>query len=224
MRRPALALLALATAASAQERTYVDVGSPNFQPLPIAVAPFQGEGAAEIADAVRSDLALSGLFDVLDPKGFLADPAEGYAAPSIRFARWADVGADGLAKGRVRRAGADLEGDLHLYEVRAGREVLATTARASAADPRALGHRLADAVVRYYTHEPGVFSTRIVAVRKAKGTFELVLFDVDGKNPRALLSERAIMLTPAWRPDGREILVTSYRAGRPEIWSYALAD
>src|SRR5512133_2033205 len=227
MRRVLLAALAVASTAAAQERSYVDVGSPNFQPLPIAVQTFQGDGdvrAAEVSDVVRSDLALSGLFDVLDPKGFLADPAEGFAAPSIRFARWADVGADGLAKARVRRAGAELEGDLHLYEVRAGREVLATTARAAASDPRALGHRLADAIVRYYTREPGVFSTRIVAIRKAKGLFELVLFDADGKNPRVLLSERAIMLTPAWSPDGRRVLVTSYRAGRPEIWVYGVAD
>jgi TolB protein len=223
----AFALLAVPGTPRPQERPTLIIGSPSFQPLPIAVATFQGEGdvrGAEVSDVVRSDLALSGLFDVLDPKGFLADPAEGFAAPSIKFARWADVGADGLVKARVRRAGGDLEGDLHLYEVRAGREVLATTARAAAADPRALAHRLADAVVRYYTHEPGVFSTKIVAIRKARGTFELVLFDADGKNPRVLLSERAIMLTPAWRPDGREILVTSYRGGRPEIWSYRLAD
>ncbi|HEY6100159.1 MAG TPA: protein TolB, partial [Anaeromyxobacter sp.] len=184
--------LALALPAAAQQRPYIDVGSPTFQPLPIAVADFQGEGDArgrEVSDVVRSDLALSGVFDVLDPKGFLADPAEGYAAPAIRFARWADVGAEGLAKARVRRASAELEGELHLYEVRAGREALATTVRTSAADPRALGHRIADEIVRYYTREPGVFSTRIVAIRKARGVYELVLFDSDGRNPRTLLSE-----------------------------------
>jgi TolB protein len=78
--------------------------------------------------------------------------------------------------------------------------------------------------VRHYTREPGVFSTKIAAIRKARGLFELVLFDVDGKNPRVLLSERSILLTPSWRPDGKELLVTSYRAGRPEIWSVRLAD
>ncbi len=224
MRRLAVALLALASAADAQDRIYVDVGSPNFQPLPIAVAPFQGEAASTVAEVVRSDLALSGLFDVLDPKGFLADAAEGLAAPSIRFARWADVGADGLAKARIRRIGAELEGELHLYEVRAGREVLVKTLRAPAADARSLAHRFADEIVRHYTREPGVFSTRVVAIRKARGLFELVLFDVDGKNPRVLLSERTILLAPAWRPDGSEILVTSYRSGHPELWTYRLAD
>jgi TolB protein len=222
-----LALLGAPRSARPEERPTLVIGSPTFQPLPVAVAPFQGEGdarAADVADVVRSDLALSGLFELLDPKGFLADPAEGFAAPSIRFARWADVGADGLVKARLRRVGGELVGELHLYEVRAGREALSSTSRVPAADPRALGHRFADEIVRHYTGEPGVFGTRIAAIRKARGLFELVVLDADGKDPRVLLSERAILLTPAWRPDGREILVTSYRAGRPEIWSYRLAD
>jgi TolB protein len=223
----ALALPAPALPAASPQRPYIDVGSPTFQPLPIAVADFQGVGEVrgrEVSDVVRSDLALSGLFDVLDPKGFLADATEGYAAPSIRFTRWADVGAEALAKARVRLSGGNLEADLHLYEVRAGREGLATTVRAPASDARAVGHRIADEIVHYYTGEPGVFGTKIAAIRKARGVFELVLLDADGKNPRALLSERTILLMPTWRPDGNEILVTSYRSGRPEIWAYRLAD
>ena len=227
-------LAALVTAASvasaaAPERPTITIGSPNFQPLPIAVAPFQGDGegrtATETTDVVRSDLALSGLFDVLDPRGFLADPAEGYAAPAIRFARWSDVGAEGLAKARVR-AGADggLSAELHLYEVRAGREVLAKNVQAPAGDPRAAGHRIADEIVRYYTHEPGVFSTKLVAIRKARGQWDLVMVDVDGRNPRVLLSERTILLAPVFRPDGGAVLVTSYRSGRPELWLFTLAD
>jgi TolB protein len=231
MTRPLL-LLALAASAApalAQERTYIDVGSPDFRPLPIAVAPFQGEGDARevasiVSGVVRADLTLSGIFDVLDPRGFLADAGEGLSAPTIRFARWADVGAEGLVKARVRQAGAELEGEIHLYEVRAGREVLREVHRVTAADARALGHRFADDVVSYYTREPGVFRTKIVAIRKRGNQRELVMFDVDGKNPRVLLSETALLLMPAWRPDGREILVTSYRGGRPELWAYRLAD
>lgn len=222
------AIAAAPAAATAQARPTLVIGSPSFQPLPIAVADFAAEGdprtGKDVADVVRGDLALSGLFDVLDPKGFLADPGEGYAATSIRFARWADVGAEGLVRARVRRDGADQVADLHVYEVRAGRETLARTIRAAATSPRLLGHRIADAVVRLYTGEPGVFSTQIAAIRKARGIFELVLFDVDGRNPRVVLSERSILLTPTWRPDGKELLLTSYRSGRPELWAFRLAD
>jgi TolB protein len=89
---------------------------------------------------------------------------------------------------------------------------------------RTLGHRIADAVLRYYTQEPGIFSTRIAAVRKTKEGRELILFDVDGKRPQVLLAEKLLILMPAWRPDGKELLVTSYRNGRPELWAYRLAD
>ncbi len=228
VRRLALALLAVAAVpALAQERPSIVVGSPDFRPMPIAVAAFQGEGdaraeAAQVSEVVRGDLVLSGLFDVLDPRGFLADPMEGFTAPAIRFSRWADVGAEGLAKARVRRAGAELEGELHLYEVRAGREVLTRSLRAG--EPRALAHRIADEIVRHYTREPGIFSTQLVAVRKGRGTWDLVAADVDGGNARVLLSERSILLAPAWRPDGREILVTSYRTGRPQLFAFRLSD
>ena len=224
----ALALLALLVPAAPRgaDRPTLVIGSPAFQPLPIAVAGFGAEGDSraglETTEVVRGDLALSGLFDVLDPKGFLADPAEGFAPSSIRFARWSDIGAEGLVRARVRRDGPDQVAELHVYEVRAGRELLSTTVRAPQA--RALGHRVADAIVKVYTGERGAFSTQIAAIRKAKGIFELVLFDADGRNPRVLLSERSILLAPAWRPDGREILLTSYRAGRPELWAFRLAD
>ncbi len=224
----ALAALAAALPALAQERPTLTIGSPNFQPLPIAVAQFQGEGgdarAGEVTEVVRGDLTLSGLFDVLDPRGFLADPSEGWAAPTIRFARWTDVGAEGLVKARMRQVAGTLEGELHLYEVRAGREVLVKRVSAQASDPRGLAHRISDEIVRYYTREPGVFSTKLVAIRKIRGAYELVMLDADGKNPRVLLSERTILLAPAWRPDGGAVLLTSYRNGRPELWLYTLAD
>jgi len=173
---------------------------------------------------VRADLALSGLFDVLDPKSYLADPNEGLAVAAVAFRRWADVGADGLAKALVKGDGGQLSGELHLYEVRAGREAMSRTLRVPAGQARALGHAMADEIVRYYTHEPGAFSTRIAAVRKTGDLYQLVTVDVDGKNPEVLLSEKDILLLPAWKPDGSELLVTSYRTGRPELWAFRLAD
>jgi TolB protein len=178
--------------------------------------------AREACETVRGDLALSGLFKVLDPKGFLADPAEGISAASIKFPRWGDVGAEGLVKARIGRSDdGQANAEYALFDVRAGRE-LVTGGESGGA--RALGHRIADAVLRAYTREPGVFSTQIAAVRKTKEGRELVLFDVDGKRAQVLLSEKLLILMPAWRPDGKELLVTSYRNGRPELWTYRLAD
>ncbi len=226
--RPIAAVLALVPALAAAQRTYIEVGSPNFQPLPIAVAPFSAEAGAqaeatEMTQVLRADLSLSGLFDVLDPKGFLADPSEGLTAPSIRFSRWADVGADGLVKALVRRSPTEVAGEFHLFEVRAGREVLSQTYRGAPSSARQLAHRFADDVVQYYTREPGVFRTRILAVRKTGAGREIVAFDVDGQRAEVLHRDAGIVLLPAWRPDGKAILFTAYRNGRPELWTLDLA-
>jgi TolB protein len=220
-------LLAAAPALATAQRTYIEVGSPNFQPLPIAVAPFRADAAAQAAatelnGVLRNDLVLSGLFDVLDPKSFLADPAEGLTAPTIRFSRWADVGADGLVKALVRSTPGRLVGEFRLFEVRAGREVLARAHEGDPSQARALAHGFADEVIEYYTREPGVFRTRILALRKQGAARELVVFDVDGARPEVVYRDPGIVLLPSWRPDGKGLLFTSFRSGRPELWALDL--
>jgi TolB protein len=229
MRLLAALLLLAPLAAPAQQRQYVDVGSPDFQPLPLAIAPFRAEGdtqaaATEIAQVLRDDLLLSGLFELVDPAAFLADAGEGVAAPTIRFTRWADVGAEGLAKAVVRRVNGKLAAEFHLYEVRAGREALQRTHEGGPKDARALAHRFADDVVRHYTGERGVFQSRIAAFRKAKAGRELVLFDVDGKGAEVAYREPDVALLPAWRPDGQELLFTSFRSGAPSLWALHVSD
>jgi TolB protein len=222
----ALGLL-LAPSLALAQRTYIEVGSPNFRPLPIAVPAFRADAAAqnsaaELGQVLRSDLVLSGLFEVLDPKGFLAEPDEGFTATSIRFARWSDVGADGLVKAVVRSGPSEITGEFHLFEVRAGREVLSSLHRSTPASARRLAHRFADEIVQYYTREPGVFRTRVAVLRRAATGREIVAFDVDGQNPEVLYRDPGIVLLPAWRPDGKAMVFTTYRSGRPELWTLDL--
>jgi len=226
LKKTLLFALALAAAPHARaQRLVIDVGSPDFRPLPIAIPAFRADAAAaaeaaEMAEVLRRDLQLTGLFELLDPRSFLAPADEGLTAPFIKFGRWSDVGAAALAKAQVRR-GADLSGEFHLFEVRAGKEVLSPVHRGPPGSARQLAHAFADDVVRYYTREPGVFRTRIAAFRKARGGRELVLWDVDGRSAEVVYRDQVALL-PAWRPDGKAILFTSYRGGRPELWELDL--
>ena len=227
MNRFLASLLICLPSAALGQRQYIDVGSPDFRPLALAVPAFQSgpdaqAEATETAQTLRDDLVLTSVFELLDPRSFLADPREGFAASQIRFTRWADIGAEGLIKAIVRREGALVSGELHLYEVRAGREVLYRVYRERT--PRAVAHRFADDILQYYTREPGVFRTRIAVVRRGKGTREIVAFDADGKGSEVLYRDGAILLLPNWRPDGGEILFTSYRGGKPEIWALRVSD
>jgi TolB protein len=113
--------------------------------------------------------------------------------------------------------GPELSADLHLFEVRAAREVVTSSQRGPLGSARTLAHRFADEVVRYYTREPGVFRTRLAAFRHGREGRELVVMDVDGKAQEVVYRE-PVALLPSWRPDGQAILFTSYRGGRPELW------
>jgi TolB protein len=226
-RLPLLALLAglLLPATAPAQRLVIDVSAPDFRPLPLAIPAFRADpaaqaDAAEVADVLRRDLLLSGLFDLLDPKSFLAAPDEGIGAPFIKFGRWSDVGAEGLVKAQVKR-GAELVAEFHLFEVRAAKEVLTQAYRGPPGSARQLAHRFADDVVRYYTREPGIFRTRIAAFRHARAGRELVVMDVDGKGAEVVWRDEVALL-PAWRPDGHAILFTSYKGGRPELWELDL--
>ncbi len=218
--------LALAAGPARADRPTVVVDAPDFRPLPLAVAPFLSAGepaaAGAAVDLLRRDLALSGLFELLDPRSFLADPGEGLAAGAIAFGRWTDVGADGLVKAQLGRDADGLTAELRVYDVRAAREVLSR--HLSAPDARGLAHAMADEIVRLYTGEPGIFRTRIAAVRTVPEGRQLVVADADGGDLQILLTERALLLMPAWSPDGRSILVTSFRGGGPELWIYRLAE
>jgi TolB protein len=224
----ALAAALLVPPAARAQVARIEVGAPHVRPLPIAVAPFQGDAgsqaeALEIQQTLAADLARSGLFQVLDPRSFLALPTEGIATSEVAFRRWRDVGADGLVKARMHREGSELVSEFRLFEVGAGREALAATLRGPAALPRALAHRFADEIVRYYTREPGVFSTHVAAIRRRAGARELVVYDADGRNGTVVAGDK-IMLLPAWRPDGGALAYTSYRGGKPEIWVVDLAS
>jgi len=227
MRRLLALLLAVLPAAALAQRQYIDVGSPDFRPLALAMPPYPAAGDLQVQAnetwlVVRDDLSLTGIFELLDPRSFLADPREGTAAASIRFRRWADVGAEGLVKVQLRRDGTLLAAELHLYDVRGAREVLYRVLRERS--PRALAHQIANDLVQYYTREPGIFRTRIAAIRKVQGGREIVLLDADGKDPEVVYREAGILLLPSWRPDGGEILFTSYRTGKPEVWALRLSD
>src|SRR5947199_380957 len=73
-------------------------------------------------------------------------------------------------------------------------------------------HRVGDDVVRFFTHEPGVFLTRIAWVRESESGKQVMVSDWDGFGVQPLTGA-SINLLPSWSPDGRMIAFTSFREG-----------
>jgi TolB protein len=214
------------------KRAVIEIGNPDFRPYPIALPDARdlsgGSSPSEPAQAItrtlRYDFQLSPIFKVLDPKSFVADPKkEGLAAASINFSDWVSVGADGLVKAGITAGSASLRAELRFYDVGSGREVLKKSYDGKPTDARRFAHQFANEVVNYLTGQKGIFTTKIVAVRKSSNTRELVVMDVDGEGVSQVTNNGSINLLPAWSRNGRELLFTSYFKHNPNLYSIPLA-
>jgi TolB protein len=226
----ALAVLAsqplLARAADAPAtRPSIDISGATFKPLPLAVPEIRGTGdkavLKEIDEALVSDLQASGIFEVLDRKGFLATGTEGMRTEDINFKHWLDVGADGLVKVAVSVSAGEISSEARLYTVGGAHEELKINPSVPGENPRQLAHRIANQLFRFYTKEPGVFESKMAYVKKTGINKDVCYADWDGHHERCF-TQGGLNLLPAWSPDGSKIAFTSYRAGNPDIFVYDL--
>jgi TolB protein len=216
--------------AEAQAPIVGDVEGGEFRPFPIAVTELRlapgSDGAKANASlvtrVVRDDLALSGAFQVLDPKSFI--DTDGITQSTVRFPDWMNVGAQGLVKMQLKEDGNKLTVELHAFEVATQKEGLNKSIDGSKENVRGLGHAIADEVFRYFTGEPGVFRTKIAFVQKVQGEKQIFVMDIDGNNAVQLTKGGSLNLLPSYSPDGRSILFTSYRADNPDLWELTIAD
>ncbi len=206
--------------ARAGGRAIIDVTGAQFQPLPLAVAPVKGPAQAvkPLAGTLQNDLDLSGLFQLLDPRSFLASPSEGLSASEIDFTKWTAVGASALVKGQVLATSSGYDVELRLFDVNRGTQSLTGSYSTSKMSLGHIAHDFANRIYQYFTGEKGVFDTRIAFVKRYGDSKELFVSDFDGHNQVALTGGKGLNLLPAWSADGRRIVFTSFRNGSPMLY------
>jgi TolB protein len=221
--RLAASLLVLALPAlAAADRPVLEISGATFRPYPLAVPAAQASGdpavAAQLDEALLFDLGISGIFDVIPRKAYLADAKEPWEAEQIAWPRWSDVAAQGLVKIHV----APGKATFRLFDVAGRKQELERTVEAK--EPRRLGHLIANELTRYFTHEPGPFDTQLAYVRRTKGAKEVWISDFDGAARFAVTERGGITMLPAWAPRADQVAFTYYRRtpqypnGKPEIW------
>jgi TolB protein len=228
----ALGLAALSAAGPALADITVDVNQAAVQPLPIAIAPFDGpQVGAQISGVVAADLARSGLFRPLDAATFREQPN---VSVTPTFDSWKAISAQALLVGGVS-TGADgrLSVDFRLWDVYAGDQLVGTRLTATPDSWRTIAHQIADAVYEKLTGEKGYFDTRVVFVAesgpKTHRVTRLAIMDQDGANPSYLTDGSAMVFAPRFstrrqeitymvlRPTGAAIYLKNLDTGREEI-------
>jgi len=196
----------------------IEITGAGGQRIPVAIAPFAGEGALPpgITSIVRADLERSGLFRALQVPPLVPQPTE---ASNVNYAEWKSRLADALVLGSVAaRSDGRFEVRFRLYDVVKQSPIGGVAYTMSRDQLRATAHRIADYVYEKLTGEKGVFSTKIAYVVKRGARYELQVADDDGANEEAMLVSNEPIISPAWSPNGKRIAYVSFQNKKPIVY------
>ena len=213
----------------------VDITRGNLNPLPVAVSPlfqdnkskneFQRELnfddlGSEISKVVENNLKQSGLFNPLSKDAFLQKPDIAHLKP--RFEDWALIKAQALITGKVSISNGKLKVEFRLWDVLAGREMLALAFTTVPNNWRRVGHIITDKVYERLTGEKGYFDTRIIYVSeeglKTQRVKKLAIMDQDGFNTKYLTLGNELVLTPRFNPTNQMVTYLSYFRNLPRVY------
>ncbi len=211
----------------ANGKVYLDIDSPAFQKLPIAIADFKplrpAVGKSDLpvwfADALSRDLLLTGYFSVIDRRAFLEDPGKAeITEEGTRFGDWSTIGAEYLVKGGYQMDDRELVIELRLFDVTKGTLVVGKKYIGKPDDKSRIVRQFANEILLALTGEAGVFDTRIAFVKKSPSASELYTINFDGSDLRRITHYNSLTLSPRWSPDGRRLAFTSFKDGNPDIY------
>ncbi|MDY6844867.1 MAG: Tol-Pal system beta propeller repeat protein TolB [Thermodesulfobacteriota bacterium] len=207
-------------------KVYLDIESPYFKRLPIAIPDFfeigSSEGGSsikkEISAVIRDDLTISGYFNVIKEEAYIDKPNSPLYYQHLNFSNWAIIGAEGLIIGNFTISGNFFVLEARLYDVIENKLVLGKRYIGEKSKLRITLHKFADDVIEEITGEKGIFSSKIAFVTTENENTELYVIDVDGYGLKRVTYHNSIILSPHWTPDGTVIGFISYKTGRPEAY------
>ena len=213
----------------------VDITRGNLDPLPIAISPLHVESNSEnfelenkteinfgleISSIIENNLKRSGLFNPLNKESFVQKPDIAHLKP--RFEDWQLIKAQALVTGKTLLINGKLRVEFRLWDIVAGKEMLALAFTTIPDNWRRIGHMISDKIYQRLTGEEGYFDTRIIYVSeegpKTQRIKKLAIMDQDGANVRYLTLGNELVLTPRFNPTNQLITYLSYFRNLPRVY------
>ena len=213
----------------------VDITRGNLNPLPVAVSPLFIDSTSEnkiskelgnlnigleISTIIENNLKKTGLFNPLNQDAFIQKPDIAHLKP--RFEDWQLIKAQALITGKVEMLENNLRVEFRLWDILAGREMLALAFTTVPNNYRRVGHIITDKVYQRLTGEQGYFDTRIIYVAeegpKTQRIKKLAIMDQDGANTKYLTLGNELVLTPRFNPTNQMVTYLSYFRNLPRVY------
>jgi TolB protein len=168
------------------------------------------KGTPEIAEklkiceaTIRNDLEYSLYFDIYTDTSLLLTPVKKTGV---------------VAKGSCR----DNQLSVDLIDFQS-HERIAQLLYSLEKEARAVGHKVADEIIRVLTGETGICQTKIVFSYKRDAGKEIGMIDYDGYNFATLTANGNYNLFPCWSPDVQRVLYSTYAGSRLNLYILDLA-
>ncbi|HWS69880.1 MAG TPA: Tol-Pal system beta propeller repeat protein TolB [Steroidobacteraceae bacterium] len=202
----------------------VEVTKGQEDAIPIAIVPFNSptEAAAsfDVSQLVSDDLARSGRFKSMARTDMIEQPHMG---ASIAFDDWRRLNNDYIVVGQVQLLGPDRYNIVfELYNVLNRQRLLGYQISANKAGLRLASHQVADMVFQKILGVRGAFATRVAYVsvlgHLPNKSYQLVVADADGMNPRVVMQSNEPLMSPSWSPEGQSLAYVSFEGKLPTVY------
>src|ERR1700733_3066353 len=232
MNKQLICLALLAVSLVSPWRAYgefvVEVTKGQTEAIPLAVVPFASAQLAaasfDVAQLVSDDLARSGRFKTMDRKDMIDQPHSG---ANVAFDDWRRLNNDYIVVGSMQADATDHYSITYeLYNVLTKQRLLGFQISSNRPGLRSAAHQIADAVFEKILGIRGAFSTRIAYIsvlgQVPNRSYQLIVADADGENPRVVMQSREPLMSPSWSPDGLSLAYVSFEDRVPTIYVQTL--
>jgi TolB protein len=192
--------------------------------IPLALPEFVVRSASPDAQAAAREIHTVLANDVRYSRVFQPLPSEYYRyiaalnPDKIAFKDWASIQARYLLAGEIKD---DTSGrtvfEGRLYDVRGENYVIGKRYQLEAGSLRLIAHRMADELLVRIGEKP-IFSTKLAFVSNRDGNDEIYMMDYDGGSQTRITYNKIKDYMPAWSPDQRSIVYTSYKKGNADLY------
>ena len=173
-----------------------------------------GDFSQILSQIVRDDLSQSGYFRLVEASETMP------AGMSLgeKFQELKSAGAEVMADGQFSLKEEKMVLNGRLYDLTNNRQITGRAYRGKKNDFRQIAHRFSDEIVYRFAGIKGIAHTKIAFVHQEGRNKELYLVDYDGHNLEKLTFDYSLGLFPAWSPDGKTLLYTTFKKGNPDLY------
>ena len=168
---------------------------------------------------LKNDLRLSEIFLQISPNIYKNLEQKEMGRKEVDLWAWHQLGVQWLIKAEYSiMPGGKLSLTFRLYDTVSEKFLLGK--RYSVTEKKFLRkviHRYADELVLQLTGKRGVAETQIAFLSRDNKNTEIFSVDFDGYNSKKITNDNTLNLTPAWSPNGRWLIYTSYAGNNPDL-------